>query len=149
MAQNATLAVAVVLGFSLNAQAEDTKTYQTLQVSCNPFISSNLAKCDSNSLSIAELENQIVAQSRRGRRKGPRSKGNIDGYYGGFSIGVGLANGEIDFDDGSPNPEYANGFVGSVFGGIKFSNNFSADLEFLLARGGFDTDEADDFINDP
>ena len=147
-AKSATLAVAVAFGFSFSATAEDAKTYQTIQVSCSSFKNSNLDKCDSSSLSSAESDNQTVAQSRGGRR-GIRSKGNVDGYYGGFSLGIGFPNGSIEFSDADPDAEYTNGFVGSIFGGIKFSRNFSTDLEFMLALGGLDTDELNDFVNDP
>ncbi|MGD1920976.1 MAG: outer membrane beta-barrel protein [Pleurocapsa sp.] len=146
IAQNAISAMAVVLGFSFSATAEDIKTYETLQVSCSSFTSNNLDQCDSSYSLSAESENQTVAQSRRIR--GGRSKGNVDGYYGGFSIGVGLANGGLGFNNVDPDIEYANSFVGCIFGGIKFSRNFSADIEFTLVQGGLDSDEFDDFVNE-
>ena len=152
IAKNTSLAVAAVLGFAINANAEDTKTYKTLQISCNPFANNNLVGCNLNSQSIAESE-KIVAQSRRGGKRGVRSKGKIDGYYGGFNLGIGFPNGGVGLsnDTGTefPDAEYGNGFVGSVFGGIKFSRNFSADIEFLLGLGGLDADELNDFVNDP
>ena len=130
IAQNATLAVAVVLGFSLSAKAEDTKTYETLQVSCSPFASSSLdSHCESNS--VMESEAEQIAQ-RRGRNR----KSKVDGYYGGLTVGVGFGSGELDLEvDGLDNPEYGGSFLISFFEGIKFNKNLSADLEFLLAFG--------------
>ncbi len=148
MAQNATLAVAVVLGFSVSAKAEDVKTYETLQVSCNPFSDSELnAQCASN-LSIQSQETQVAQARRRPRKR----KSKVAGYYGGFSLGVGFPDGgvEVTNSEGTefPTPEYDTGFAGSIFGGISFTKNLSADIELLLGIGNLDTDELNDFVNE-
>ena len=157
VAKNATLTVAVVLGFSVAAKAEDTKNIETLQVSCNPFASSELnTQCNSNS-SIDSQGDQI-AQTRRGRRR----KSKVQGYYGGFSLGVGFPSGGVtpqsdiinvlegaatdaDVGSGFSEIEYNTGFNGSVFGGINFSKNLAADLEF---QAGFGSGDADNFNSD-
>ncbi|MDJ0589156.1 MAG: outer membrane beta-barrel protein [Pleurocapsa sp. MO_226.B13] len=145
IARNTTLAAAVVLGLSQGAKADDTKTYETLQVSCNPFASNKIdAQCSSN-LDIKPEAEQIA--QRRGRRR----KSRVQGYYAGFGLGVGFPSGEIDFGDIEEiefdDPEYDTAFIGNIFGGIKFTKNLAADLEFFLALGGVDSDSLDDAFN--
>ena len=145
--KNITLAMAIVLGFSLSTKAEETQTYETLEISCNPFLSYGLnSECDLN-LAV-ESETDLVAQTRRGRRR----KSKVQGYYGGFSLGVGFPSGELDFGDipdiEFSDPEYDTTFLGSLFGGIKFTKSISADLEFLLALGGVDSDSLENGFND-
>lgn len=147
--KNITLAMAIVLGFSLSTKAEETKTYKTLEVSCNPFFSYDLnSECNSN-LAV-ESETDLISQTRRGRRR----KSRVQGYYGGFSLGIGFPSGELDAEEAQTeefqfsNPEYDTAFVGSLFGGIKFTRSISADLEFLLALGGVDSDSLDSAFND-
>ncbi len=131
IARNATLAVAVVLGLSQGAKAEDTKIYETLQVSCNPFAKSNVdAQCSSN-LDIKPEAEQIA--QRRGRRR----KSRVEGYYAGGSLGIFFPS---DIDDLETN----NAFGGSIFGGIKFSKYFSTDIEVFAATGDFEDVEVED-----
>jgi opacity protein-like surface antigen len=145
IARNATLAVVLALSFALDTKAEDIKTDESIQVSCNPFTSNDItAQCNSN-LNV-EPEQDLIAQ-RRGRKR----KSKVDGYYGGFSIGIGFGSGEIDLGEGAEdftNPEYSTSFVGSFFEGIKFNKNLSADLEFLLVFGGADSDALDNEFNE-
>lgn len=149
--QNAALVIAIILGYSQSVQAEDNnKNDDVIQISCNPFAKDNInAQCGSNSLSTIEIEDNKIAQTRRGRRR----KSKVAGYYGGFSLGVGFPSGDVELtnDVGTdfPDSEYNTGFIGSLFGGIKFSKNLSADIELLLGLGGLDTDALDDFTNDP
>ena len=125
IAQNTTLAIAVVIGLSQSAKADDTKIPETLQVSCNPFATSEVdAQCNSN-LDL-ENESEQIAQ-RRGRRR----KSKVEGYYAGGSLGAFFAS---DVDDVEAN----NAFGGSLFGGIKFNKYFSADVEFIGALGDFE-----------
>ncbi|MEM8832362.1 MAG: outer membrane beta-barrel protein [Cyanobacteria bacterium P01_G01_bin.19] len=126
IAQNATLAVAVVLGFSLSAKAEDNKTYKTLEVSCNPFTTGELAAECNSDLGI-QSETQLIAQ-RRGRSR----KSKVDGYYAGATLGAFFPS---DLDDIL---EADTGFGGSFFGGVKFNKYFSADIEVFGASGDFE-----------
>ncbi|MCC0178674.1 outer membrane beta-barrel protein [Waterburya agarophytonicola K14] len=147
MAKNATIAFVVILGFSQSAKAEDRKTYQAVRVSCNPFVSYDVdSQCNSN-VSL-EAETDKIAQTRRGRRR----KSKVQGYYGGFSLGVGFPSGELEFGEipgiEFSNPEYNTAFLGSLFGGIKFTKSLSADLEFLLGLGGVDSDSLEDSFNE-
>ena len=136
--------MAVVLGFAINANAEDIKTYETLQVSCNPFASDSIDnQCSSNS--NVEPEADLIAQSRRGR--GRRRKSKVDGYYAGFGLGGMFPGGSVDFNTESivnlPEVDYNGGFSGSIFGGIKFNKSLAAELEFLLGFGSSDTEAFD------
>ena len=142
IAKNTTLAVAIVCGFSLSAKAEDVKTYETLQVSCNPFASDSInSQCSSNS--SVESEADLIAQSRRGRRR----KSKVDGYYAGFGLGGIFPSGSVDFNTEAivnlPEVDYNGGFSGSIFGGIKFNKSLAAELEFLLGFGSSDTEAFD------
>ncbi|MGD1920979.1 MAG: hypothetical protein ACFCAD_20135 [Pleurocapsa sp.] len=69
--QNAALAVAVILGYSQSVQAENTKKNDNvIQISCNPFASDDInTQCSSDSVSIVEIEENKIAQTRRGRRR--------------------------------------------------------------------------------
>ena len=125
IAQNTTLAIAIVLGLSQGAKADDTKVSETLQVSCDPFVISEAnAQCNSNL--DADLQGDQIAQ-RRGRRR----KSKVEGYYAGGSLGAFFAS---DVDDVEAN----NAFGGSLFGGIKFNKYFSADIEVIGALGDFE-----------
>lgn len=148
--QNATLAMTLVCGFSFGAKAEDINTYETLQISCNPFSATNADNQCSRNLKV-ESETSLIAQTRRGR--GRRRKSKVQNYYAGFSIGAGFVGGEYPVGNSQgtefPFPEYSNGFVGSLFGGLNFTKNLAAELELYLGLGDLDTDELDDFSNDP
>ena len=145
IAKNTTLAVAIVCGFSLSAKAEDIKTYETLQVSCNPFTSDSInSQCSSNS--SVESEADLIAQNRRGR--GRRRKSKVQNYYAGFGIGAMLPSGEVSFGTEEGNVDFSTGFAGSIFGGLNFSKNIGAELEFLLGFGGGDTDDFEQSVDD-
>ena len=86
----------------------------------------------------------------KGKKCGRRRKSKVQGYYAGFGLGAGFPSGGLEggiegleFDS----PEYNTAFLGNLFGGIKFTRNLAADLEFLLALGGVDTDSLDDAFN--
>lgn len=133
--QNLSLTVAVVLGTSLDAQAENTKTYETLQVSCNPFTTDTThTQCNSDLLVKPEAE--TIAQ-RRGRRR----KSKVEGYYAGGTLGIFFPS---DLDDLL---ETNNAFGGSAFGGVKFSKYFSTDIEVFGALGDFEDLEVTDSNN--
>ena len=150
--KNLSIATVLVLGLSQAAKAEKSNNQAELSVSCNPFISYNLDSGCSFDQEVAQINQNTttqIAQTRRGRRR----KSKVQGYYGGFSLGLGLPSGAaVDPDaeeevDDSISPDYSSGFVGSLFGGIKFTKNLSSDLEFLLGLGGIDTDGLNDLIN--
>ena len=111
----------------------------------NTFTSSNfcsqdeLSEVDKNSechLSSANEneKNLVVAQRRRTRSSRSANQKTIQGYYAGISGGAFLSpdplGGQIDLNTG---------YGGSVFGGVKFPKNLSAEAEFLFAFGGVDS----------
>ena len=130
IAKNTTLAIAIVLGLSQGAKAEEIETQDTIEVSCNPF-ASEISESECNRDLSVESQPEQIAQ-RRGRRR----KSRVEGYYAGASLGIFFPN---DLDDVETN----NGFGGSVFGGVKFNKYFSADLEVFGAFGDFEDIEVD------
>ena len=143
--KNTAIAIAIVLGFSIGAKAEDTKNIETLQVSCNPFAVNNLDVGCNSELNL-EPQAEKIAQTRRGRRR----KSKVQGYYGGFSLGAMFPSGQASLvgEDSAVDIDFNTGFNGSVFGGINFSKNFAADLEFLLGFGSGDTDNFNQSFDD-
>jgi len=130
IAKGTVLAAFLALGCSPSLKAEEIKAERSIRVSENPFA---ISYSD-------EAETNIIAQGRTGRKK----KRKVEGYYGGVSGGLGFPDGgafpdtDVEF---LPAVEYTNGFIGSLFGGVKFSKNISIDGEFLLALGGLNDDD--------
>jgi opacity protein-like surface antigen len=151
--KNISIAAVLVFGLAQTAQADQTNNHQDLYLACNPAIDqgSNL-NCSFNPqpIEIKQGSDTQIAQGTRGRRR----KSKVDGYYGGFSGGIGFASGDSATDSDRESfgedysAEYTNSFDGSLFGGIKFSKNLSADLEFFLALGGLDTEDTENFLSD-
>jgi opacity protein-like surface antigen len=154
--KNASIAGALVFGLAQTAQADQNNKYQDLNISCNPAIDqTSQLNCSFNPqpTEIKQGDDTEIAQGTRGRRR----KSKVDGYYGGFSGGIGFAGGSSateeeqaafsSFDVGDTG-EYTNSFDGSLFGGIKFSQNISADLEFFLALGGLETEKVENLFRD-
>ena len=148
VAKNTGVAIAIILGFAINTRAEDTKTFQTLVVSCNPFSNIN-NQCKSDSAIKSQSNTIVQNRSRRRGRDRDRNR-KIDSFYTGFSLGLGFPDGGVSTStEEIPEAEYNNTFIGSLFGGIRLNKNISADAEFLLGLGGINTDDRDEFINEP
>ncbi len=155
ISKNISIAAVLILGLSITAKAEkpNEQADLNLNVSCNPFLSYDLnsgCSFDREVTQISQGEDTQIAQTRRGRRR----KSKVQGYYGGFSAGIGFPSGTIgeDFVDEGTGiavvaPDYTTSFDGSIFGGIKFTKNIGADLEFLLAFGGI-SDDLENSINE-
>jgi opacity protein-like surface antigen len=151
--KNISIAAVLVFGLAETAQADQTNNHQDLYLACNPAIDqgSNL-NCSFNPqpTEIKQGSDTQIAQGTRGRRR----KSKVDGYYGGFSGGIGFASGDAATDPDRAlagddyTLEYKNSIDGSIFGGIKFSKNLSADLEFFLALGGLETESTENFLSD-
>ena len=151
--KNLSIATVLVLGLSQAAKAEKPNEHTELNVSCNPFISYNLNSGCSFDREVAQINQDTTTQVAQGRR-GRKRKSKVQGYYGGFSIGIGFPSGTAGEDGVEPEtgiefvaPDYTTSFDGSIFGGIKFTKNIGADLEFLLALGGI-SDDFENSIND-
>ena len=145
--KNISLAAVLVLGLSQTAKADEANKHQDLRISCDPAINQDSRlNCSFNNLPPEVEQNaDTVAQGGRGRRR----KSKVQGYYGGFSLGIISPSGGINSSD-TPGLEdiseidYSTGFAGSVFGGIKFNKSIAAELEFLLGLGSGDTDGFND-----
>jgi hypothetical protein len=121
------LAIILAAGFPLATQAQETKDYESLQVSCQSGV-----ECNDFNVDFQEQGNEI-AQTRRTRTRRTRSSSSsLDSkYYAGGNLGLFLP--FIDDAD-----------VGIDFGGLfgyKINQNISAELELFNARGGTDTDD--------
>ena len=142
--KNISLAAVLVLGLSQTAKADEANKHQDLRISCDPAINQDSRlNCSFNNLPPEVEQNaDTVAQGGRGRRR----KSKVQGYYGGFALGAMFPTGGLELitDDSvdiSSDIDYGTGFAGSVFGGIKFTEKFGAELEFLIGAGGGDTDD--------
>jgi opacity protein-like surface antigen len=155
--KNVSIAAILVFGLAETAKADQTNNYQDLHISCNPAIDQASKLNCSFSPQPTEINQGTdteIAQGTRGRRR----KSKVDGYYGGFTGGVGFASGTIltgeelrtqyDAAGVGDTGEYTNSFDGSLFGGIKFNKNISADLEFFLALGGLETESLENLYRD-
>lgn len=149
------ISIAAVFFFGLTptAKAEPSNNHQDLYIACNPAIAQgSQLNCNFNpqATNINQGKETQIAQGTRGRKR----KSKVDGYYGGFSGGIGFASGDAATDADREtlgedfSAEYNNSFDASLFGGIKFTDNISADLEFLLALGGIDTEDTNNVFRD-
>lgn len=155
--KNLSIATVLVLGLSQTAEAEKPNEHTELNVSCNPFFNYDLNSGCSLDREVAQINQDTTTQVAQGRR-GRKRKSKVQGYYGGFSVGIGFPSGtageNTDFTDENTGttvpliaPDYTTNFEGSIFGGIKFTKNIAADLEFLVALGGI-SDDLENSIND-
>jgi opacity protein-like surface antigen len=154
--KNVSIAAILVFGLAETAKADQTNNYQDLYVACDPAINqASDLNCSFNPqpTEIKQGDDTEIAQGTRGRRR----KSKVDGYYGGFSGGIGFAGGSAATEEeeasfstlgAGDTGEYTNSFDGSLFGGIKFNKNISADLEFFLALGGLETESFQNLLED-
>jgi opacity protein-like surface antigen len=155
ISKNISIAAVLFFGLTQATKAEPNNNHQDLYISCNPAIAQGTKlNCSFNpqSTEINQGTETQIAQGTRGRKR----KSKVDGYYGGFSVGLINPSGGIA-TTGDPNVEgledvadvdYGTGFAGSIFGGIKFSEIIGAELEFLLGLGKGDTDEFNSDLQD-
>jgi hypothetical protein len=125
------LAIILATGFPLAAQAQDTKDYESLKVSCQSGV-----ECNDFNVNFQEQGDEI-AQTRRTRRtRRTRDSSSLDSkYYAGGNVGLFLPFFGGDTDDAN---------LGFGFGGLfgyKFNQNISAELEIYDALGGTETDD--------
>ena len=124
------LAVIAALAFPFAAQAQDTQSYESLNVSCESG-----AECSDFGVNFQEGEE--VAQTRRTRTRRTRRRSSDSKAFAGATLGLSFP-GEID--DSIIDP--GTGFGGSIFGGYKFTDLISAEAEASLAFGGNDFEVA-------
>ena len=139
--KNLSLAAVLAIGLAQTAKADETNKHQNLRIACDPAINQNSRlNCSFNNLT--EMNEDTVAQGSRGRRR----KSKVQGYYGGFSLGIISPSGGLELTptdglDISSTIDYSTGFAGGVFGGINFSEKIGAELEFLIGTGSGDADD--------
>ncbi len=126
----------LALATPIVVKAETPNDYSSYQFSCSyPANFDNVQNSECHSYPVADQNQNEI--ERRNRRSRATKEKIIQGYYGGINNGIFL----------SPDPlagtiDLESGFGGSVFGGVKFPKNLSADAEVLFAFGGIDTTEA-------
>jgi opacity protein-like surface antigen len=140
--KTAVLAIILATGFPLAAQAQDTKDYESLKVSCQSGV-----ECNNFKVNFQEQGDKI-AQTRRTRTRRTRSSSSsVDSkYYVGGTLGVFFPSEIDDFnvavtaggDTTLQQVDPGTGFGGSIYGGYKFSDLISADAEALLYFGNAD-----------
>ncbi|MEL6502524.1 MAG: porin family protein [Cyanobacteria bacterium J06623_1] len=119
------LAALVATAFPFAAQAQETNSYESLNVSCNSG-----AECSDFGVNFQQ-EGEEVAQVRRTRTRRTRRSGSDSKIYAGGNLGV-------FFPDGD-GVDAAFGLNGKV--GYKFSPLISAEVEGLGYFGGTEVDD--------
>lgn len=117
----------------IKANAESVPNTYSLLNSCR-LENNTSSECY---LSSTDEDHQNLTISQQRTRTSRRNKQKtIQGYYGGISGGVFLSpdplGGRVDLNTG---------YGGSVFGGVKFPKNLSAEAEFIFALGGIDSSD--------
>ncbi len=121
------LAIILATGFPIVAQAEETNKYENYQVACD-----NSAECSNFDINYEQqADAEQVAQTRRTRTRRTRrssrdSKFHIGGHLAPF----------FPFDS-----ELDVGFGGGIFGGYKFTKNFSLEIDVYDYFGGTEVDD--------
>lgn len=124
------LAALAALAFPFAAQAQNTNSYESLNVSCESG-----AECSDFGVNFQEEGNK-VAQTRRTRTRRTRSSSSDSKAFAGATLGVFFPS---EIDDSIIDP--GTGFGGSIFGGYKFTDLIAAEAEASLAFGGSDFEE--------
>ena len=134
-----TIALATILatGIPVAVQAQETNDLQNYQVSCKAS-----AECSNFNVNY-EQEGDQVAQIRRTRTRRTRSSSLDSKYYAGGTLGLFFPG---DIEDTSIDP--GTGFGGSVYGGYNFTEQISADAEFVINFAGNDIDQLDGSTTD-
>lgn len=119
------LAALLLAVFPFTAQAQETNSYESLNVSCESG-----AECNDFGVNFSAEGNE-VAQTRRRRTRRTRGGGLDTRYYTGGNIGL-----FIPFVDDND--------VGFTFGGLfgyRFNKSISAELEIYDSLGGTEIDD--------
>lgn len=113
----------LLVAIPVGVRAQDVDDYQNYRVSC-----SSGAEC--NDFNVNYQEEDEIAQTRRTRTRRTRSSSDSKYYLGGNIAPF------IPFDD-----DLDIGFGGGIFGGYKFTENISAEIEVFDYFGGSETDD--------
>ena len=130
---------ALLVAVPVSVRAQDVGNYENYKVACDSG-----AEC--NSFEVNYQDEDKVAQSRRTRIRRTRSTTSDSKYYAGATIGLFLPSEIDDFDinvsSGAVNDlqtvDPGTGFGGSLYGGYKFTDRISADVEGFIFGGDAD-----------
>ena len=117
-----TLLAALLVLTPVAVRAQDVDSYDSYRIGCNSG-----AECNDFEVNYQEDE---VAQRTRNRRTRRTRRSDTKYYVGGNIAPFIPFDGDLDV-----------GFGGGVFGGYKFTNNISAEVEIFDYFGGTDTDD--------
>lgn len=124
------LAAFLVAAFPFAAQAQETNSYDGLNVSCESG-----AECNDFGVDFQE-QGEEVAQTRRTRPRRTRRSSDDSKYYAGGNVGLFIPFFDVVEDEDSD--------IGFTFGGLfgyKFTKNISAELELYDSLGGTEVDD--------
>ena len=136
----AILASALVAGLPVAVKAQDVENYDNYRVSCETGV-----ECKDFDVNYAQ-DDRVTQTPRRTRTRRTRSSSNDKKIYAGATLGIFLPSEIEDFDinisSGDTNDletvDPGTGFGGSIYGGYKFSNFISADVEGFVFGGDSD-----------
>ena len=117
----------LLVAIPVGVRAQDVESYENLQVACDSG-----AECNSFDVNYEESDADKIAQTRRTRTRRTRSSSDSRYYVGGNIAPFIPFDGDLDV-----------GFGGGVFGGYKFTENISAEVEVFDYFGGTETDDLD------
>jgi hypothetical protein len=117
-----TLLAALLVLTPVAVRAQDADNYESYRVSCNSG-----AECNDFDVNYQEDE---VAQRTRNRRTRRTRAADTKYYVGGNIAPFFPFDGDLDI-----------GFGGGIFGGYKFTDNISAEVEIFDYFGGTETDD--------
>ena len=137
------VAALLSLGLPFAAKAE-TGEDQKYQVSCGAECSQfNVAQTNSFPVEINTNDADLAQSQRRRRRVRRTRRTRTRKIYLGGTLGVFFPSELEEFDgdvvdglDDSESIDPGTGFGGSIYGGYKFNNLLSADIEFFVFGGG-------------
>ena len=118
---------ALLLAIPVSVRAQDVESYENYQVACDSG-----AECNSFDVNYEESDADKISQTRRTRTRRTRSSSDSRYYVGGNIAPFIPFDGDLDV-----------GFGGGVFGGYKFTENISAEVEVFDYFGGTETDDLD------
>ena len=139
--KTAVLAIILATGIPVAAQAQDADTYENYQLACDSG-----AECNSFDVNYEEASEEKISQTRRTRTRRTRSSSVDNKYYAGGTLGIFFPSEIDDFQIGIEagtvsdlqTVDPGTGFGGSLYGGYKFSEFISADVEGFVFGGDAD-----------
>lgn len=130
---------ALLVTLPVSVRAQDVENYENYKVACDSG-----AEC--NSFEVNYQEDEVAQYPRRTRTRRTRSRGVDKKIYAGATLGIFFPSQIDDFDinvsSGTVNDlqtvDPGTGFGGSIYGGYKFTDRISADVEGFVFGGDAD-----------